>query len=48
MHGERAILFATDAPYLVDYDGTNHPGRSKVEENEKNKIPWAGGRRPAR
>ena len=21
----RATLFATDPPYLVDYDGTNHP-----------------------
>ena len=26
MQGERAILFATDPPYLVGYDGTNHPG----------------------
>ena len=25
MAGERATLFATDPPYLVDYDGTNHP-----------------------
>lgn len=25
--GKRAALFATDPPYLVDYDGTNHPGR---------------------
>lgn len=25
MNGEKAILFATDPPYLVDYDGTNHP-----------------------
>ena len=25
MNGERAILFSTDPPYLVDYDGTNHP-----------------------
>lgn len=25
MGGERAALFATDPPYLVDYDGTNHP-----------------------
>jgi len=40
MNGERAVLFATDPPYLVDYDGSNHPTR--------NKIPWAGGRRPAR
>ena len=27
MNGERAILFATDPPYLVDYDGTNHPSK---------------------
>jgi DNA modification methylase len=26
MNGQRAILFATDPPYLVGYDGTNHPG----------------------
>lgn len=26
MNGERALLFATDPPYLVGYDGTNHPG----------------------
>jgi len=25
MDGQRALLFATDPPYLVDYDGTNHP-----------------------
>ena len=25
MGGERAALCATDPPYLVDYDGTNHP-----------------------
>ena len=41
MHGERAILFATDPPYLVDYDGTNHPGKTKVEESAKNKD-WSG------
>jgi len=26
MNGQRAVLFATDPPYLVNYDGTNHPG----------------------
>jgi DNA modification methylase len=26
MNGERAVLFATDPPYLVGYDGCNHPG----------------------
>ena len=25
MDGNRAVLFATDPPYLVDYDGGNHP-----------------------
>jgi DNA modification methylase len=25
VNGKRAVLFATDPPYLVDYDGTNHP-----------------------
>ncbi len=29
MNGERALLFATDPPYLVDYDGSNHPTRNK-------------------
>ena len=27
MNGQRACLFATDPPYLVDSDGTNHPHR---------------------
>ena len=27
MHNQKAILFATDPPYLVDYDGTNHPSK---------------------
>ena len=40
MKGERAILFATDPPYLVGYDGTNHPGSSKLVERVKNKD-WA-------
>lgn len=31
MNGERAILFATDPPYLVGYDGTNHPGTKASE-----------------
>lgn len=29
MNGERATLFSTDPPYLVDYDGSNHPTRNK-------------------
>ncbi|MCE7957368.1 MAG: hypothetical protein DYH06_05445, partial [Acidobacteria bacterium ACB2] len=32
MANERAVLFATDPPYLVDYDGTNHPG-TKVSQH---------------
>jgi DNA modification methylase len=35
MHNQKAILFATDPPYLVDYDGTNHP--SKQGWPDKNK-----------
>jgi DNA modification methylase len=35
MNGQRAALFATDPPYLVDYDGTNHP--HKWNEPDKNK-----------
>lgn len=36
MNGERAVLFATDPPYLVEYDGMNHP--SKIEEKTRRKI----------
>lgn len=39
MDGQRAALFATDPPYLVDYDGTNHP--HKWSEPDKNKD-WSG------
>ena len=35
MNGEKAILFATDPPYLVGYNGTNHP--HKWNEEDKNK-----------
>ncbi|MEQ9617520.1 MAG: DNA methyltransferase [Phycisphaerales bacterium] len=33
MRGERARLFATDPPYLVGYDGTNHPGAKRLRGN---------------
>ena len=36
MNGERAILFATDPPYLVDYDGTNHPSKQGWPDKNKN------------
>ncbi len=39
MDGQRATLFATDPPYLVDYDGTNHP--HKWNEPDGNKD-WSG------
>lgn len=35
MNGKRAVLFATDPPYLVGYDGNNHP--HAFNEPEKNK-----------
>jgi DNA modification methylase len=41
MGGDRAILFATDPPYLVDYDGTNHPGKKRATVRKKNKD-WSG------
>ncbi len=36
MDGQRAALFATDPPYLVDYDGKNHP-QSWKDKKTKNK-----------
>jgi hypothetical protein len=36
----RAVLFSTDPPYLVDYDGTNHPHKwnaTDIEQERKNK-----------
>ena len=30
MNGERAALFATDPPYLVNYNGMNHPGSKRT------------------
>lgn len=35
--GTRAALFATDPPYLVDYDGTNHPG-NKLDGKRRRKV----------
>ncbi|MBF0423241.1 MAG: DNA modification methylase [Magnetococcales bacterium] len=43
MKGEKAQLFATDPPYLVDYDGTNHPpNKTYKERQEKAKLAAAG------
>ncbi|ABK43760.1 ParB domain protein nuclease [Magnetococcus marinus MC-1] len=41
MNGERAILFATDPPYLVDYDGTNHPGSKETRKRESLNKDWS-------
>jgi len=41
MHGERAQLFATDPPYLVDYDGTQHPA-NKARKAKKAKGDTSG------
>ena len=40
MNGERAALFATDPPYLVGYDGTNHPNSEK-DWNAKRNKDWS-------
>jgi hypothetical protein len=39
MNGERAVLFATDPPYLVSYNGTNHPqgAAKKAKSGDGNK-----------
>ena len=37
MAGERATLFATAPPYLVDYDGTNHPQAWNAPKKKQNK-----------
>ncbi|MEO8586765.1 MAG: DNA methyltransferase [Acidobacteriota bacterium] len=41
MNGERAILFATDPPYLVGYDGTNHPGTKTSENRPSLNTDWS-------
>jgi len=35
MNGQKAILFATDPPYLVDYDGTNHAHKWNEKPKDK-------------
>jgi len=35
MAGEKAHLLATDPPYLVDYDGTNHPAEHHLKAGRK-------------
>jgi hypothetical protein len=41
MAGERAVLFATDPPYLVNYDGTNHPkGKANKDHSASYGVTW--------
>ncbi len=43
MAGKRAPLFATDPPYLVGYDGMNHPGSTKAKKRRRDKNKdWSG------
>jgi len=44
MDGQRAELFATDPPYLVGYDGTNHPAK-RTRLNTRNSGGSAKARR---
>lgn len=39
MDGKRAVLFSTDPPYLVDYDGTNHPHKWNASEEDADRLP---------
>jgi DNA modification methylase len=41
MQGERAALFSTDPPYLVGYDGTNHPGTKVSEKRASLNTDWS-------
>lgn len=43
MNGERACLFATDPPYLVSYDGTNHPHKwsDSAEVKRRKNKDWS-------
>jgi DNA modification methylase len=41
MNREKAILFATDPPYLVGYDGTNHPGTKASEKRPSLNTDWS-------
>lgn len=38
MNGERATLMATDPPYLVNYDGSNHPGHAPDWSKDREKL----------
>jgi len=47
MAGDRAVMCATDPPYLVDYDGTNHPQSFERDKAGKsNNKKWDAYRDP--
>jgi DNA modification methylase len=43
MNGKRACLFATDPPYLVQYDGTKHPHKwnDSAEVRQRKNKDWS-------
>ncbi len=41
MNGEKAVLFATDPPYLVDYTGENHPGTKASQDRPSLNKDWS-------
>lgn len=48
MDGKRAILFATDPPYCVGYDGTNHPSskaKLRIDTAASGRAASSGGGR---
>lgn len=45
MGGEKAVLMATDPPYLVDYDGTNHGYMTPVQRERAARGGSYGGKR---
>lgn len=47
MGEERAALFATDPPYGVAYDGTNHPGTDRHKARAKLRSQGAPSAKPA-
>jgi DNA modification methylase len=51
MSGQRAVLMATDPPYLVDYDGGNHPQSWNVSGGHRSSAArtkhWDAYREPA-
>ncbi|MCC6661506.1 MAG: DNA modification methylase [Phycisphaerales bacterium] len=46
MDGQKAAIMATDPPYLVDYDGTNHPG--KMRRGARDVLERRRGSRPTK